>query len=230
MSDALTRLETLREARQLATLGSRPDNAGGQSEAQEAIFSKGVSINFLCKIFRMSPNTVREKLARCEPIPGTGSAEGKQRNYRYDLATAASYLVMPKLSPEQVLTAIRTSDLPPTFQQQFWTARLKQQEWEERAGDLWRTEKVRSTLGTTFQTMKFTMQLWLDTVEMETGLTDKQREIVTRLVDGLQKDIYERLVANIAAQSTESQMSEHPNKDYEAVPDDAVPEDPNDLI
>lgn len=212
--NSLQRLELLREAAQLNKIATRPNEPGGHNEAVEAIFAKGVSINFLCKVFRMAPATVREKLARCTPIPGTGdSGEGKQRNYRYDLADAAAHLVMPKLTPEQVLNAVKTSDLPASFQQQFWNAQLRRQEWEERAKDLWRTEKVRDVLGSTFQTMKFTMQLWLDVVEREKGLTDPQREILQRLVDGLQRDIYEALVANVARGRTEPMLTEDPAGD-----------------
>lgn len=211
MSDALERLEALREAAELKRLGARPKTAGGQSEATEAIFAKGVSVSFLCKVFRMSPSTVREKLAKCTPIPGSGNdGSGKQQSFRYDLAEAASYLVKPSLTTDQVLAAMKSSDLPPSIQQQFWNAQLRRQEWEERAGELWRTDKVREVLGTTFQTMKFTMQLWIDSIELKTKVTDKQREVLQELVDGLQREIYKALVDNATLTRTEPLSAENP--------------------
>jgi hypothetical protein len=209
MTDAaLKKLELLREANQLAQISTGRDSRDDRNDEMAAIFAKGVSVSFLAKVFRMAPQTIREKLARCEPLEGSGESGTKQKNYRYDLALAASYIVTPKLTPEQFLSAVKRADLPPAFQQQFWDAQLKRQKWEEQAGQLWRTEKVQEVLGTAFQSMKFTMQLWVDTLERETGLTDRQREVLIRLVDGLQQEVYDALVKMAESRQTGPMLGE----------------------
>ena len=75
---------------------------------------------------------------------------------------------------------------------------------------MWRTDKVREVLGSTFQTIKFTIQLWADTVEREVELTEEQRQIIIRLADGLQKEIYDALLTQARENATGSQLSEMP--------------------
>lgn len=208
VTSAAEKLELVREANRVAQLASNSATRDDRHDEMVAIFAHGVSVSFLAKTFRMAPQTVREKLARCEPTEESAKGGAVRKNYRYDLATAASYLVTPKLTPEQFLSAVKRADLPPAFQQQFWDAQLKRQKWEEQAGQLWRTEKVQEVLGTAFQNMKFTMQLWVDALERETGLTEKQREVLIRLVDGLQQDTYDSLVKMAETKHTGPLLSE----------------------
>ena len=126
----------------------------------------------------------------------------------YSLPVACRYLIPPAISAEQYIKTMKPSDLPTAFQQSFWDAALKRQKWEENAGQLWRTEKVREVLGSTFQTIKFTMQLWADTLERQTGLSQEQRTLLTKMVDGLQEEIYKALVSQAANGRTSSQRGE----------------------
>lgn len=225
---AAEKLEDLKQARLLARAGTNAMKAGAnQGEFVESIFAKGVSVSFLAKAFRVAPQTARERLSRCPPISDSVNFDGPKQQFRYDLAEAASYLITPKLTPEQFLQAVKRADLPPSFQQQFWDARLKQQRWEQEAGQLWRTEKVQEVLGTAFQQMKFTMQLWVDHLERETGLTDRQRELLIQLVDGLQQDIYDALVAQAEAKTTGSVLME---EKVETGPAQLEEDDVDDLI
>lgn len=174
----------------------------------------GVTVSWLCQVFHMDPKVVKQRLADCPPL------HRRKAGYVYDLAQAARYLVPPAMSPEQFVKTMKASDLPPHFQQTFWDAALKRQKWEENAGQLWRTEKVREVLGDTFQTIKFTIQLWAETVERETGLTSDQRTALVKLTDSLQQEIYDRLVEQASAKNTGSQRSELPDM---IGPDDMLP-------
>lgn len=162
----------------------------------------GVTVSWLAQVFGMDPKTVKAKLADCPPL------HRRKAGYVYHLPTACQYLVKPALSPEQYMRNMKPSDLPAAFQQSFWDAALKRQKWEENAGQLWRTEKVRQALGETFQTIKFQLQLWADTLERQTGLTDAQRKLLTTMVDTLQEEIYKGLVEQMSARQTGSQKSE----------------------
>ena len=162
----------------------------------------GVTVSWLSQVFGMDPKTVKAKLADCPPL------HRRKAGYVYHLPTACRYLIPPAISADQYIKTMKPSDLPTAFQQSFWDAALKRQKWEENAGQLWRTDRVREVLGQTFQTIKFTVQLWADTLERQTGLSLEQRELLTQLVDGLQEEIYKGLVKQAAEKKTPPQRGE----------------------
>lgn len=182
-----------------------PDSIGIYADPS----AKGVTVAWLSQVFDMPQPVVKAKLKFCPPksIRRRGT---KMLTTFYDLKEAAAYLVTPAFSTADYLRAVKRGELPPALQQQIWDALLKRQKWEENAGQLWRTEKVREVLGGTFQTIKFTVQLWADTVEREVELTEEQRQIIIRLADGLQKEIYDALLTQASENSTGSQLSEMP--------------------
>lgn len=163
---------------------------------------KGVTVSWLAQVFGMDPKTVKQRLADCPPM------HKRKAGYVYHLPTACRYLVPPALSTEQFIKNMKPSDLPTAFQQTFWDAALKRQKWEENAGQLWRTERVREVLSQTFQTIKFTIQLWADTLERQVGLTPEQRVLMTKMGDSLQEEIYAGLVKQAATGKTGSQKEE----------------------
>ena len=174
----------------------------GQNSPLVEDMMAGVTVSWLSQVFGMDPKTVKAKLADCPPL------HRRKAGYVYHLPTACRYLIPPAISAEQYIKTMKPSDLPTAFQQSFWDAALKRQKWEENAGQLWRTDRVREVLGQTFQTIKFTVQLWADTLERQTGLTLEQRELLTQLVDNLQEEIYKALVTQAAEKKTPSQRGE----------------------
>lgn len=162
----------------------------------------GVTVSWLSQVFNMDPKTVKQRLADCPPL------HNRKAGYVYSLPVACRYLIPPATSAEQYIKTMKPSDLPTAFQAGFWDAALKRQKWEENAGELWRTSKVREVLGQTFQTIKFTLQLWPDTLERQTGLTREQKALLILMVDALQEDIFKALVTQAAAQNTPPQSGE----------------------
>lgn len=180
----------------------------------------GVTASWLAQAFGMDPKDVKRKLAGC-PALTEGNETGRGYQGRtYELKAAAAYLIKPKISAANFLRAVKKAELPSTLQQSFWDAMLKRQKYEENAGDLWRTDAVRQVLGETFQGLKFTMQLWIDTVERTTGLTGEQRKLLTELVDSLQGDLYRSLVERMQSKSTGPQLSELPSLLEESATED----------
>ena len=185
----------------------------------------GVTASWLAQVFQMDVKDVKRRLASCPPL-----TEGKEdgRGYRgrtYDLKDAAPYLVRPKISAASFLKAVKKAELPPPLTQSFWDAMLKRQKYEENAGDLWRTDKIRQVLGETFQSMKFTIQLWVDTIERVDGLSNTQRKTLIRLVDQLQQDLFDALVQNKQLRSTGPQSAELPQALGESAEEAEVVED-----
>lgn len=170
---------------------------------------QGVTVSFLAQVFRMDNAAVKRRLVNC-PILESRRRGTTQVQHLYDLATAAKFLVEHEIDAAQLISRLKREDLPPAISTAYWDALLKRQKFEENAGDLWRTEKVWEVLSTTFQNLKFTMQLWPETIERMTGLSDEQREMLQEMVDGMQQELYDAMVHQAQTQRTESQMSEIP--------------------
>jgi hypothetical protein len=168
---------------------------------------RGVTASWLAEVFDMDVRVVKARLRDC-PVKSSHSRGTKMLTTHYDVKVAAAYLVTPAFSTAEYLRGVRRGDLPAALQQTVWDALLKRQKWEEAAGQLWRTEKIRDVLGLTFQSMKFTIQLWSETIERQTELSDTQRDLIVTLADGLQSDLYNALVENVGKAATGSQLEE----------------------
>lgn len=177
----------------------------------ESIFvdplNRGVSVGWLAQVFKMDVQTVKRKLANC-PVKTQRRRGETQQTSLYDLKVAAAFLVTPAFSTAEYMRAVKRNELPAALQQAVWDALLKRQRWEENAGQLWRTDKIREVLGSTFQTIKFTMQLWVDSIEQQSELSDEHRTLIIGLVDVLQQDIYDALVSKVAEEMTGPQLDE----------------------
>lgn len=113
----------------------------------------------------------------------------------YDLVQAAQYLVKPRTDMKEFIKTMRPADLPLDVQKDYWDARAKKQRFEEKASQLWRTEDVVTVLGDMFKMIKNTMNLWVDSIEDQSDLTGAQKKLLVQLVDGLQNEIYQELIA-----------------------------------
>lgn len=164
---------------------------------------RGVTVTWLMQAFRMDRQTVKRKLARCQAI---GNGVGGQP--LYDFVQAASFLVKPQVDIKEYVKSLRPIDLPPYLQDQFWASQLKRQQWEQRAGHLWKTDDVMEVFGETFKRIKTSTQLWLDNLEQASSLTDDQKQALTHMVDALNDDIYQSLIAMPKARSTRSSVIE----------------------
>lgn len=170
----------------------------------------GVTIAFLAQVFKMDEKRVKRKLVNC-PVKQRRRRGVTQVQHLYDLATAASYLVDPKIDPEDIIKSLRKEDLPPSISTAYWDAQLKRQKWEEQAGQLWRTSTISAVIGSMFQTIKFTIQLWADTLEQQTGITEEQREVLNTLTDELQASMFGSLRENAEENMTKPQLAELDN-------------------
>jgi hypothetical protein len=163
----------------------------------------GVSMTWLANAFRMDVVSVKKRVADC-PVKGAG----RGRTPLFDLPTAASYLVKPRGDMSEYIKKIRPNDLPPLLQTEFWDAALKRQKWQEKAGELWPTERVLDTLSDAFKLIKETMRSWHDTIEETHGMTKGQRHTFLALVDSLQDGLHKRLVEFPKQRQTPNQLAE----------------------
>lgn len=190
-----------------------PDTEKSNAESDWAKLRNGVTITWLYQVLRMDRKTARKRLANC-PIIGKGVGNVEL----YDIGTAMSYLVKPKFDIADYIKSMNPSELPPLLRKEYWDALLKQQQWEEKAGELWRTEKVMKVLGEAFQRIKNSTQTWADNVERKSSLTPDQYKALNLEVDALRHDMYDALVDMPRQEKTESTLAELPMADDDALP------------
>lgn len=154
------------------------------SKDVSAFLLYGVSVQQLCRIFRMTRQGVENKLRNTRPIE-----LGAHGNPVYDLADAASYLLEPKIDIDEYLQTIKPERLPDHLRETFWNARLKRQRYEENAGDLWRTKKVMEVVGELFLDFSNKLNLIPDLVERQTGFSPEQYRLVRSIVDSIREEM-----------------------------------------
>ncbi|MFV0443904.1 MAG: hypothetical protein ACK5Q5_10065 [Planctomycetaceae bacterium] len=184
-----------------------PQKMKPASGRDASVFRKPMSATFLATAMGMGPRTVQKKLAECPPI-------GHSRNAPlYDFAQAMPYLVKPKAADiREALKQIGESDLPMSLQKDVWDARIKEQTWRSRAGELWKTEDVLEVLGDAFQALSSTTKLWTDQIADKHDLPIEVRETLMKRVDVLNEMLHRRLVEMPKEKQTLSQESEHPEE------------------
>ncbi len=163
---------------------------------------RGVSITWLAQVFRMDKNTVKKRIAPCDPVGK------KQGHVVYSLRQACAYLVQPKVDIGQWIKNLRPNDLPPYLQAMYWDALLKRQKWEENAGDLWRTEIILDTFGELAMTIKSQVQLWVENVDRIHNLNEDQRKTITDQSDILLSEIHRILIESPSKKRTPNQAAE----------------------
>lgn len=167
----------------------------------------GVSVDWLRRAFHMTSVKCSAKLRglRVKGVTVHGTP-------LYDLGEAAERLVKPKLDLQEYLKDIKVDDLPERLREPFWNAKLKQQRFEKNAGELWRTEAVISLFGSNLKDAKERIRLITTLAESNLGLNTKQIEGLREIVNNVQEEIYNKIMA--LESQTPASIAEL-NEDYE---------------
>jgi len=160
------------------------------SEATVSLM-EGLSKTALAKLFRIDKKTVGVRLAGVKPV-------GERNSYPvYDIADAASVLAAP--TDEQVVRLIEQMPphkLPVKIRKEFWDSALSRQKYEEKAGDLWRTEEIYDALTEVFKIIRSSVNLFSDKVDREVGLDEAQRALIIDMSDELLIETARKLVSS----------------------------------
>jgi len=172
-------------------IGGRPEDPEDEpvSTALADVYG-GVSASWLAQVFGHDKNTIAKKLA----VAGIEVVGRRNNGPLYRIPDAAAYLVKPKVDLTTYIKSLRPNDLPPMLNDAYWGAMLKRQKWEENARDLWRTEAVLKVFGDLAISFKTTANLWVEEVERVEGLTQEQRQLITKMTDGLLDRVYQLMV------------------------------------
>lgn len=183
-----------------------------QDDTTKALLFDGASVSQLGRMFKHDNRTVAKKIQGLRPC-------GRRAGHPiYDVAEAARYLVIPLGDIEDHIRKMRPEDLPPALMKEFWAGQTARQNFEENQGDLWRTGDVMAHLSKTFMAMRTALLLLPDMVEKSVELTDKQRGIVQRGVDGAMKELHNNLIGMF---ENEPERTFDEAQDQEAEPEPA---------
>lgn len=171
--------------------GAKRGIAAKQQDAQtKAILFEGASLSQLSRLFGRDNRTTAAKLQGLHPV---GVRAGSPI---YAVKDAAPLLVPPAYDIDEFIRRMTISDLPMQIRKEFWAGMRSKQLYEKEAGDLWPTDQVSEMLTELFKTMKMSLLLTRDTIERETELSDRQRDIVRRIIDGCLRDLNMRVVSH----------------------------------
>lgn len=153
-------------------------SAKWQDEESKAMLFEGASLSQLSKLFGKDNRTTALKMHGVPPI---GTRAGSPI---YSIKEAARYLATPAYDIDEFIQRMTIADLPVQVRKEFWAAQRSRQIYEKEAGELWPTDAVVAFLGDLFKTLKMSLLLTRDSVERETELSDRQRQIIRRIIDG----------------------------------------------
>jgi len=164
-------------------------SANVKSSNELKIVYQGATVSDLAVMFDMSANEINRRIVgKVAPC----GVESKVPRYR--VRDAAPYLCNVVFDPEEFIRNLSPAKLPAALQDAFWKGQLSRQKFEKDKGDLWSTRHVVETLAEVAKTIRMTVMMFLDTLDQETNLSDKQREIVRNLSDGLLRMLHKDLV------------------------------------
>jgi hypothetical protein len=189
--------------------------AAGQGTAPDwADFLQPVTVNWLAKVFRMDPQTVKKRLVRCPSLGNAGNGRPV-----YDFVQASGFLVKPKMDMDEYIKSLDPAKLPNHINKTYWEAKRIRLKYELEAADAWATEDVLQVFGDLFINLKEATQLWIENLPGKAAMSTEQYAALMGNVSALQTDIHERLIAMPAAKQTRSKavdpIAEPEEVDYE---------------
>src|SRR5690606_1139483 len=89
-----------------------------------------------------------------------------------------------------------------------WNAKLKQQRFEEKAGELWRTSRVIEVISDVLVDLRSRLTLIPDDAERTAGVTRDQRRKIAEIIESIQEDMYQSILNLEKSQFTPNQLGE----------------------
>lgn len=170
-----------------------------QNEEDQMIVYVGANITQLSQIFNVPEQQIRAKLADNDVKP-----DGVRRGVPiWKIKNAAPYIVKPMGNMQEYLQNASPNDLPPKLTKEFWAGMRAKQEYEVRAGQLWHTTEVIKKVSALMKLVKQSAQLFSDSVERTTELTDRQKKILEQLKDAMLNDLHKKVLENFSQPALE---------------------------
>ena len=175
-----------------ATSGRAFEDVGGVQA-----FRRPVTLNFLATVFNHDIQTVTKRLIDC-PFTTVGNRK------LYEFVDAVSYIIKPRMTPEQFVKTLNKADLPPEINLAFWNAQRAKLKFKLEAQDAWETAEVLEVFGDAFMAISDTLRTVPEEMRERAGLTDAQTKILEEAIDELRGTLSQKLVAMPAQKRTGS--------------------------
>lgn len=170
-------------------------------ESRSMIF-EGLNLSELGRLFHMDHRVLVEKLHGVAPHGKRGKAD------TYLVHEVAPYLVKPIFDIETYIKRMNHADLPKMLTKEFWAGQRSKQEYLLKAGDLWPTAEVIKNVGELLKLVSMSAKLTRDTVERQVELSDRQRAIITSLMDGMLRDLRTQVIKTFGEDLTVADVDE----------------------
>lgn len=164
-------------------------------EESKGILYDGANLSQLGVLFRMDHRVLVEKL---HGVPPDGT---RNRANIWKIDTVAPYLVKPIFEIEAYIKKMNHTELPKMITKEFWAGQRSRQEYELKAGDLWPTAKVVENVGEVLKIFKMSARLFVDAVDRQSELSEKQRKIIRNLTDGMLMECHQTVVDRFKKES-----------------------------
>lgn len=174
-------------------------------EAEEVIY-QGASMSQICAIFGMDSRDVKTKInGQVKPI-------GMRRGFPiFSIKEVAPYLVSPPYDLDEFIQRMNIADLPPILRKEYWAGLRSRQLYEKEAAELWPTTDVVDMVSELFKTLRMALLLARENVERETELSDRQRAIITSIIDNALEDAHAKIVSHFSKTESNSESAESPS-------------------
>lgn len=189
----------------------KPGSPPVMDEGTRLIIAEGASLFQLSKIFGMDTRTVTAKIVG--KVPPCGDRKGHDI---FSIKEVAPFLAPPAEmdnSPADVDRLIyeikKSGKLPPNISKDFWTAMRSRQAYERDQKELLHRSEVTDILAGIFKEFRMSILLMRENVERETGLTERQRDIITEIMDSTLENTHHRIVGAFSGTAESTKGSEN---------------------
>lgn len=160
-----------------------------KNEVTSELLATGeATMSQLAQLFETDAKTLPKRLRGLRP------AGVRNNTSTYKIREAAARIVKPGYAIEYYLRTMNHQELPPLLTKEYWNGQRARQIYEENAGDLWRTSQVVESFAEAFKTLRMSLLLMADAVDREVELSEAQRKIIKRQIDGAIDDLREKMV------------------------------------
>lgn len=163
---------------------------------------RGVSVSWLSGVLGMERLAVTTKL---KPVTPMAHHAGQPV---YDLRTALPHLLDPIQDIETYIRKMGPEMLPSTVQTEYWRAEKLRLQTLEMARQLWNTDKVLEGYAHIFRIVRDQTSLWLDNLQDVEEMSDEQRGVVGKSIDGLMVSLYNALEEHTTTHGTSAEVAQ----------------------
>lgn len=167
-----------------------------------AMIYQGISITQAITIFGMDLRDIKAKTHGL--VKPCGERKG---NPIYQIRDLAPYLVKPPYDIDEFIQRMSVADLPMMLRKEYWAGLRSRQLYEKEAAELWPTADVVDMVSTLFKTIRMSLLLTRESVERETELSDRQRAIITRIIDNALEDAHAKTISKFTEAKSKSKSA-----------------------